>query len=71
MKKLYFVFGILTLMIIAPYLWLILDILDKQPYDRLLLDACVSGPCMIFIGDMWAFVKKVKRNESQKENNND
>ncbi len=62
-KKWYFVYGVVTLILIAPYLWLIVDIVDEVNYSKLLLDACLAGPCLLFLAAVWAFVIRIKTDE--------
>ena len=64
-KKWYFVYGVVTLILLAPYLWLILDIVDKVSYDKLLLDACLAGPCLLLITAVWSMVSKIKTYNAQ------
>ena len=53
------VFIFSSLPLIAPYVGLIMDIVNKADYKRLLLDACLSGPCLVLLVIMWAYVKKI------------
>lgn len=66
-KKWYFVYGVVTLILLAPYLWLILDIVDKVSYSKLLLDACLAGPCLLLIAAVWIFVSRIKSYNTQKD----
>ncbi len=64
------VFIFSSLPLIAPYVGLIMDIVYKADYKRLLLDACLSGPCLVLAVMMWAHVKKISDMylKSDKEN---
>lgn len=66
-KKWYFIFVINTLVLIAPYLWLIFDIVDQADYDKLLIDACFAGPCLILAEMMWLFIRRVKKHNIQSD----
>ena len=48
-KIIYIGFVTATLILIAPYIWLILDILDRNSYEKILIDACFVGPCLILV----------------------
>ncbi len=66
-KKWYFTFGLITLMLIAPYAWLILDILDKAGYNKLLIDALFAGPCLLLTEVVWMFVGKIRNVISEED----
>lgn len=70
-KKEYCVFVVNTLILIAPYLWLIIDILGQASYKKLLIDACFAGPCLLLAEFMWVFVRKVNADNSQVDDFNE
>ena len=67
-KKIYFGFTIATLILIEPYIWLILDILDRNSYEKILIDACFVGPCLILVVLIWCFAVKLEKLKKQKKN---
>ena len=67
-KIIYIGFVTATLILIAPYIWLILDILDRNSYDKILIDACLSGPCLILTVLIWCFAVKLEKLKKQKNN---
>lgn len=66
-KKWYIVYGVVTLILLAPYLWLIVDIVDKVNYSKLLLDACLAGPCLLLIAAVWSFVSRIKTGDTHSD----
>lgn len=62
-KKSYIFHGMVTLVLLAPYMWLLLDILDKAGYKRLLKDALLVGPCIFLIVFQWVFVISISKNK--------
>ena len=67
-KIIYIGFVTATLILSAPYIWLILDILDRNSYDKILIDACLSGPCLILTVLIWCFAVKLEKLKKQKNN---
>lgn len=65
-KIIYIGFVTATLILIAPYIWLILDILDRNSYDKILIDACLSGPCLILTVLIWCFAVKLENLKSKR-----
>lgn len=64
--KKYYKLLIFTLVYIAPYLWLLFDILHGV-YSRLLLEAIFVFPCLILLTLTWCFeLKCIKEDSSEK-----
>lgn len=66
-KKWDLVYGVVTLILLAPYLWLIVDIVDKAKHSKLLFDACLAGPCLLLIATVWSFVSRIKTDDTQSD----
>ena len=68
-KRRYVFYIFYTLIFISPYLNLIMDIVIRDDYKKLLTDALFTGPGIVFAVLMWVFVKKI--NEMPSDLNNE
>lgn len=59
---------VLTLIFIAPYLWLLLDILFER-YNRLLIEAIFVFPGLILMTLTWCFELKCVKQENEDDSN--
>ena len=53
-----FLIVISTLITIASYIWLFIDIIDEASKRKILIDAAFTGPCLILCTLIWIFCFK-------------
>ena len=61
-----FLIVISTLITIAPYIWLFIDIMDEASKRKILIDAAITGPSLVLCTLIWIFCFKYFRKHREK-----
>lgn len=61
-----FLIVISTLITIAPYIWLFIDIMDEASKRKILIDAAFTGPSLVLCMLIWIFCFKYFRKHREK-----
>lgn len=61
-----FLIVISTLITIASYIWLFIDIIDEASKRKILIDAAFTGPSLVLCTFIWIFCFKYYRKHREK-----